>query len=667
MPTTAMGAVLIDPLDENTVYAGSGEANFANHSRPGEGVYKTTDGGATWTQLGVTALSGRCISRLAIDTGSPRRLYAALTRAGGFPGPVAAKGHPNANLARGLWVSSDGAVTWSRITGVPDADITDFVIEPGNANTLYAGVGTPGGSASNGVWKSVDRGATWARLSALPAATSIGRVGLGISPSNPARIYAYFARPADSSGGSATTFGAYRSEDRGLTWTLLSALPSMQATYGWYFTTICVNPTNSFEVHYAALELYRSPDAGVSFTSLGVPHSDVHSAVYDAAGRLVVGCDGGVFRVSGGNWSSLNNGLTLTQCYAGVSTHPTDDVIMTAGLQDNGSVLRATNSTVWYDVLGGDGGWTQIDQTNPQRMFGESQGTGALYRSSDGGATFTAVGSGLSGNNCFLPPYLIDPNNPARMLYGAERVWVSTNGGTTFSALSAAVTGGSATAAIRSMAIAPSNSRYVYVATNNGRVLASSDSGATFTLIRTGNPGWPRTTRELFVEPGDPMSIYLAGAGYATQHVLRSRNAGVTWETLDSGLPDIPVNTIAADTRLHPPAIYAGTEAGVYWTRDDGASWEVYGTGMPHVPVVDLRLEPARSRLVAATQGRGIWVTSIRACAADFNDDGGVDGGDIEAFFLAWQAGNSPADINGDGGVDGSDVQSFFTLWEQGC
>ena len=379
------------------------------------------------------------------------------------------------------------------------------------------------------------------------------------------------------------------------------------------------------EVNFGALSLVRSTNSGASFSGLGVPHPDVHAITYDAAGRMVVGCDGGVYRYSGSGWTTLNTGLTITQCMAGISTHPRDDNVMFVGLQDNGSLKRTGDTTIWTSVTGGDGGWTQVDEWNPARVFAESQGTGALYRSTDGGFSFGGVGAGLSGANCFLPPYLIDPASSVRMLYGTERVWVSTNGGTAFTPLSGDLTGGAAGAAIRSLAIAPSDSRYVYAATNNGRVLVSTNSGASFTLIRINNPGWPRITREMFVDPGDPQTMYLAAAGYGTTQVLRTRNAGATWEPLDGGLPDIPVNTVAVDTRLNPPRIYAGTEAGVYWTLDDGRTWEVFGSGLPKALVNDIRLEASRNRLIVGTQGRGVWSIPISACIADLPVPTAVD------------------------------------------
>src|SRR5262249_31099781 len=155
-------------------------------------------------------------------------------------------------------------------------------------------------------------------------------------------------------------------------------------------------------------------------------HVDMHAAAWDAAGRLVVGDDGGVQRTTdlGANWTAINTGLATVQFYAGISSHPINNLLFLGGLQDNGSGHRSTKTPLWTQVFGADGGWTQIDQVTPARQFVEFQGTGNLYRSTTGGSSFSLSSSGISGGdrNCFLPPYLIDPTNSNHMLYGTQRV-----------------------------------------------------------------------------------------------------------------------------------------------------------------------------------------------------------------------------------------------------
>jgi photosystem II stability/assembly factor-like uncharacterized protein len=258
-------------------------------------------------------------------------------------------------------------------------------------------------------------------------------------------------------------------------------------------------------------------------------------------------------------------------------------------------------------VFGGDGGWTALDQRSPQRVFVEYQGTGNLYRSGDGGNNFNWAGNGIDpwDRHCFLPPYAIDPTDSNRMLYGTQRVYRSQNGGGSWSALSGDLSDGSG--AIRALAIAPSDPNVVYAVTNDGNVLVSQNGGQNFQLILDNVPGWPRVTRELCVDPFNARTVYLAVARYGTDQVRRSADFGQSWQALDGDLPDLPVNVLAVDSRTRMPILYAGTDASVYRSDDGGTSWDRYGDGMPRAAVIDLVLDLSRDRLLAGTQGRGAW------------------------------------------------------------
>jgi photosystem II stability/assembly factor-like uncharacterized protein len=384
------------------------------------------------------------------------------------------------------------------------------------------------------------------------------------------------------------------------------------------------------------LDLYRSTNAGANWSDVAPPHVDQHALAWDALGRLLAGHDGGVTRTAnlGNSWTS-HNSLGVIQFYAGLSTHPSNVEYFLGGTQDNGSNLRSAPGLGWTQVFGGDGGWTQIDQFTPTRLFVEYQGSGNLYLSTNGGGSFNYSGSGInsSDRNCFLPPYLIDPTASSRMWYATHRIYRSTNSGSSWTAISGDLTGGGS-AAIRSLAVAPSDPNNIYAATNDGRVLRSTNGGTSFTLLLSGLPGWPRVTRELFVHPTNPLVVYLAGAGFGETKVQRSVDGGQNWAPLDGDLPDVPVDTVAVDVRGKLPVIYAGADDGLYYSINGGANWFRYGAGLPNACVIDLRLEPARQRLVAATQGRGAWRVPI-AIPGDMNGDGFVNFGDINPFVLA--------------------------------
>jgi len=613
LPCTAVGALAVDPVDDRVVYAGMGEANFAHHSRYGLGIAKSTDGGASWAVYGATQLGGRCVSRLRIDPKDPRRLYASSTRAGGFlPPRAAARGHPGVNGPIGVWLSRDAGSTWQQLgNGIPtDLSATDLALDPANSSVVYAAFGDIFGDSRNGIYKSTDGGTSWGKLSGLP--TFPGRVSIAVAPSRPQRLYAVFVRPASPDSGGAATMAAYKSDDAGLSWGQLTSAGSFQATYGWYLSVVSVRPTDPDVVLFGGLTLRVSVNAGGSFATRTPPHVDLHALEWDANGRLLCGDDGGVHRSDdlGLRWTSLNANLGLVQIYAGISLHPSQPNTIYAGFQDNGSARR-TSGLSWTSFLGGDGGYTGIDPT-ATRVFAEVQGTGTIFRSVNN-SSFASSGSGINGGdrNCFLCPYEIDPQDGMRMLYGTQRVYLSTNGGQSWSALSPDLTGG-ASAAIHGLAIAPSDGRWIYVKTNDGRVQVSEDGGASWQLRRSGVPGWFRTTRPFAIHPQDPKRVWLAVGWFGVEQLLASDDGGRSWRSIDGNLPDVPVHCTGVDTRYgEPPLVYAGTDRGVWRTVDGGKTWEQYGRGLPNVPVIDLRLDPARTRVVVATQGRGVWQSKL--------------------------------------------------------
>jgi len=665
MPTSAIGALAIDPTDENVVYAGTGEANYANHSRYGLGLYKSNDAGNTWVQLAEDAFGGRCFSKIIVNPANPPTVYASITRAGGFPELAAAKGHPGATGPLGVFRSDDGGITWTHLTnGLPDLSATDLASDPADPSTLYAAIGRIFGDPDNGIYKTTDGGASWSKLAGGLPTSNVGRISVAVAPSLPTRLYALVTRAATASGGNASTLGAYRSDNGGGTWIQIP-VPSIQATYGWYLSVVSVSPANPDIVFMGGVSLVRSTSAGSSWQTVTPPHVDMHALTWDAAGRLVCGNDGGAHRTAnlGAYWTALNEGFGVIQFYAGLSTHPTNEHFILGGTQDNGSNLRDSDNTTWAQVFGGDGGWTQVDQSAPNRLFVEYQGTGNLYRSTNGGGNFSWSGNGINytDRNCFLPPYLIDPTNPDRMLYATHRVYRSVTGGSSWSPISGDLTNGSG--AIRTLAFAPSDPDVVYAATNDGNVLVSFDGGSSFDLIASGVPGWPRVTREIFVDPTDPLTMYLAVAHYGEAQVRRTRDGGQTWEALDDTLPDVPVNTVAVDVRGPRPVIYAGADAGLYRSLDAGDSWDRFGEGLPNAAVIDLQLDIGRGWLIAATQGRGAWSIPIATpIGGDLDGDGDVDLTDLGILLSGYgcTGGHCVGDIDGDGDTDLSDLSALL-------
>lgn len=605
----AIGALALDPTNDDIVYAGSGEANFANHSFYGLGLFKSTDGGDSWAVLAASSFAGRTFSRIVVSHADTQILFAAIMPAGGFPALNAAKGHPQRNDPVGVYRSLDGGVNWTLLGGgLPANPASDLWMDPADASILYAAIGDIFGPADNGIYKSEDGGDTWAKLSGGLPFSGNGRISLAIAPTDSQRIYAMITNPASSTGGGASTKGIYRSNDGGLNWQSISP-GNIQASYGWYLSTLLVDPNSPDTVFAGGLTLVRSTNGGTNWSTITPPHVDIHGLTYDSQHRLLCANDGGlhVSTNNGSSWTHLNDGLGIVQFYPGLSVQHTDTVFVLGGTQDNGT-LRREGALNWTNRLGGDGGYTALHPDTPNSMWAEYQGTGNLFFSANGGGGFSWRGSGInsSDRNCFLPPVTYNPNSTTTLLYATHRIYRTTNTGLSWSAISGDLTGGGS-AAVRALVIAPSNPQTVYAATNDGRVLVSVDGGAVWNLKLSGIPGWPRVTRELAVDPADDNVAYLAVSQFGVDQVRRTTNRGDTWEAIDGNLPNVPVNTVAVYRDAGSRAVFIGTDAGVFMASGDETDWSPYGVGMPYSPVNDLVVDTGMDRIVASTMGRGMW------------------------------------------------------------
>ncbi len=619
LPLLSIGALAVDPSNDKVIYAGSGEANYAYHSLYGLGLYRTFNRGRRWRILAPELFSGRAFSRLVVSPHDSRVVWAAVGPAGGtFEGTEGAREHPERDGAMGLFRSRDRGVTWKHLRaaqGLPAFAASDIDLDPIDANRVYAAFGDAFGKNRNGVYRSTDGGETFEPvLTRQSTGLPFGRVTLALAPSDPDRLYAMVTNPSLRvnlggflpSGASAGVL--FRSDDGGSTWTSFTT-GNFMGQQGQYNSTVIVAPDDPDTVFLGGIQMIRSTNGGASFTDVTPPHVDHHDTVFDAIGRLVVANDGGVNRSRdlGATWETRNEGLGIVQIYAGLSLHPTNPDVVLAGMQDNGTNLRRSDTLDWISVFGGDGGYTAINPDDPSLMFVEFQGTGNLYRSTNGGLLFNLSAAGIDGNDraCFLPPMVFDPTDSNRMLYATHRIYESTDGGRNWQAISDDLTSGSPWA-VRSLVIAPSNSNIVYAMTNDGRVLVSFNGGVVWDLVLEDIGGWPRVTRQIAVDPTHPSQAYVADMGFGGPKVLATRSRGRTWQEIGGGLPDVPVNTVAVHREGNRRLIFAGTDAGVFFSRNFGRTWEELGN-LPNTPVNDLVVDVNHDRLVASTLGRGAW------------------------------------------------------------
>jgi len=623
----AMGSIAIDPVDPNIIYAGTGEQNFSLDSYYGCGVLRSTDRGTTWTQLGASVFDinnttegtgGATISRIRVD-------------------PLTAGSTTSTTLYvtsdLGVYRSLDSGQSWTP-TPLLAGVATDLVMDPSNPTVLYASLGNPFADARNGVYKSSNGGASWTKLTGGFPTGEVGRVNLAISASSPTTLYASVQNDFGGSGVDGSLLGIFKTTNGGTSWTQVTGSGASCDTQCWYDMVIAVDPNDSNVVYFGGVELYKSIDGGNNFSNIrpSLVHVDQHALAFDPRNASVVyaGNDGGVFKSTNGgaSWSSLNTNLAITQFYPGVSLHPTDANYILGGTQDNGT-LRFTGSSVWQEIsLGGDGGFTAIDFVSPSTIYHEFQWDNTSFsgprRSDDGGTSFAQKNSGidLSDRAAFVPPYVMDPSNSQKLCFGTFKLYKTTNRGDSWTVLAGGVDltkGG----VISTIAVAPSNPQVIYVGASDGNVVVTTNGGSTFTTVISGLPN--RSVQAIAVHPTSASTAYVVFSGFGSGHVFTTTNTGASWTNISANLPDVPVNAILLDPGA-PSNIYIGTDLGVFRSTDAGGSWSSLNTGLPNVAVFDLAFRSGTNVLVAATHGRGVFkmpvtgtpVLSVTPTSQDF-------------------------------------------------
>ena len=623
LPTTALGAIALDPRDESLVYAGSGEANYAYHSLYGAGFYRSADLGQTFGVLAAKRFAGLAFSELA--AGPDGRLWAGVSRAGGtFAGFEGARRHPRRRAPMGLFRSANGGRAWTLVrNGLPPLPVADVDIDPGDHRRIFVTASDVFGDRRNGVYLSTDGGARFREVLGI-AGTSLGRIALAIAPSDPRFVYAIASRPAgrETTGGFTPVGDAvlalFASSDGGATWTATHP-GDFLGDQGVYDIAIAVSPQDPRVVLLGGVQMLRSRDGGATFANVTPPHVDIHDIEFDAAGRLLAAGDGGVFRSEdlGDSWETLNGGLGTVQYYAGLALSPLDPELVLVGSQDNGTHLRRPDGR-WEQVLGGDGGWGDVRDEDPDTFVVQFQGTGNAFRTEDGGLSFTRVAGAVppEDRTAFQAPLLFGPDSAEGevLYYATQRLHVR-EGGRPFTPVSPDLTGG-APWAVRSIAVSPADPATLWATTNDGRVLVTADRGASWTRVRSGLEGWPRIMRQVAADPLDPDLAVVVDGGFGGARVLLTRNLGRAWTEIGRRLPDLPIFAVAiahVGGRRH---VFAGTDRGVFVTANDGKGWARYGAGLPNAPVHDLVVDTVHGRVVVATLGRGVSSSPLAALGA---------------------------------------------------
>lgn len=577
-----VGCLTIDPVDPNTIYLGTGEEYYAGNTLGGVGIYRSTDGGNSWTLVGSSTFAGQRINEIVIDPNN-RDKWIISTDAG-------------------VYVTTNGGGSFTRrLSGMASA----LRMHPTNPNILWAALGNPWGSSSNGVYVSTNGGTTWTRYNALPLGTGVGRIELDVCRSDPNVLYVVFGETFSAG---ARIHSVWKTTNGGGTWTQLTNAPTGSGQ-SWYDLVIRVDPSNSNIAYVGEVELYRTTDGGNTWTKingsgLSTAHVDQHALAFDPTdpSKIFIGCDGGLFYSAnrGTNRTALNTGRGTMEYYA-FDVHPTNANRLVAGSQDNGTQVRSTSNT-YAITLGGDGFWTAYKRSDPNTVLGEIY-YAIVYRSTNGGSSWSYVFNG-SGDprSPWSAPLVNDPNNPSTFYVGTIYVYRSTDSGGAWSRISPDLTRGSGTLSV--IAIAPSNSNVIYTGSDDGAVYVTTNGGTSWSARYTGLP--VRSVGGIAVDPASPGTIYVGLQGFGSGHVYKSTNYGVSWTDISGNLPDTPLNFLIVNP-IAPNMLIAATDTGVFVTADGGTNWAKLGIGLPSTPCLHLRANATTGYLYVGTYGRGIW------------------------------------------------------------
>jgi hypothetical protein len=587
----------IDSSNPNIMYLATGDGDAGDTYCIG--VLKSTDGGNTWNTTGLTfAVSAqRQMRRLIIHPTNPQVLLAAT------------------NI--GIYRTTNGGTSWTQVaTGTTH----DLEFKPGNPNIIYAGGTTFRLSADGGI--------TWSTISNGIPTTGCNRMAIAVTPADTNFVYAL--RSNSSNSGYA---GLYRSIDGGATFTVMSTTPNVLGNacngtstggQGWFDLCIAVSPTDANLVNVGGVNVWRSNTGGATgtWTIIGcwigtsAPgvylKADHHDLEYDANGDLFSASDGGIFKYNVTNWIDLNANRNIAQIYKiGLSSLTANRWI--TGHQDNGTGLYT--GTVYQASYAGDGMDCFIDRTNDQNLF-TSTPYGAFVRSTNGGASYSSITSGITGSGAWVTPWKQDPVVATRLYAGRSQMFVSNNLGTSWTQLTATGGGG----AITEFAIAPSNNQVIYVIHGTNSVLRkTTDGGLTWTAATALPVGAPTF---ITISPTDPNTLWVTVSGYtAGSKVFQSTNGGTSWVNVSSNLPNLPANCSVYQPGTND-RIYVGMDVGVYYKDNSSVNWTLYNIGLPNAPISDMEISTAAPGLLrAATYGRGVYeVDVIQTTAAPISN-----------------------------------------------
>jgi photosystem II stability/assembly factor-like uncharacterized protein len=635
-PVSSIGSIAVAPSDRNIVYVGSGEANIRGNVAAGDGIYKSSDGGKTWTH--VWTQEGQ-IGTMAVHPRNPDIAFAAVL--GHAFGP---------NPQRGVYRTRDGGKTWQQVLKKDEnTGASDVAIDPKTPAIVFAGFwqarrypwdlqsGGPGG----GLYVSHDGGDTWKQLTAHGLPEGIwGKVGVAVAPSDGQRVYALIE--ADKG-------GLFRSDDGGENWELINATHAVRQR-AWYYTTLTVNPQNENDVWFPQVPLLHSIDGGKTIQYVrGVPHGDNHDVWIDPANprRMILANDGGVHITTNAGETWYSPPLPIAQFYH-VSADTRRPYWVAGAMQDLGTAQGPSDSLSsyialndWHEVGGGEAGHVVSDGADPNIVYaGEYLGIITRYdyrtRESRNISAWPENPSGHGGEDMkyrfqWTAPIAGSPHDPHVIYHGAQVIFRTSDGGQHWDIISPDLTrqdkskqkwaGGPITGdntgvetydTVFAIAESPKQKDLIWAGSDDGLVHVTTDGGKKWTNVTKAMPGFPEWGTVSIIEPSpfDANTAYVVVDAHRLDdmhpYLYKTADLGKSWTRLDSSLPkDIYLHSVREDPKKRGQ-LYLATERGVMYSVDEGKTWRSLQLNLPTVAVHDLIVKD--DDLVLATHGRSMWI-----------------------------------------------------------
>ncbi|HTZ53917.1 MAG TPA: hypothetical protein VMB20_02555 [Candidatus Acidoferrum sp.] len=642
-PVSSVNAIAVAPSAPSTVYIGTGETNLRNDVLFGDGVWRSNDAGTTWAHNGLDAVGS--IAQIAVDPADAQRVFVAAL--GDVYGP---------SQDRGIYRTSDGGATWTKVLYTDDrTGGSSIAMDPSNTRHLLAGMWegwrTPyhltSGGANDGVYETMDGGEHWTRLQAHGLPTGVmGRIAIAFAPSNPKRVYALI----ESAQGT-----LWRSDDGGANWTMVNAAHGIDQR-PFYFTSLTVDPKNADTVYFMSVQMWRSTDGGKTAKPMrGTRGGDYHQLWIDPQNpaRMAAANDQGaeVSNSMGDTW--LNAQMAIAQVYH-VDTDDRIPYTICGEDQDSGSACGPSNSLsfggispdAFFDAGGGESGWIVFDKANSNLIYGDGyQGSVTQYDRRTGEARAIDVwpqdamgwpAAPLKYRFQWTSPLAISPQHPHRLFMGANKIFQTDDGGVTWKPISPDLTRDDKSRqqlsgtpitpdntsveyydVVFSIGPSPVRDGLIWAGTDDGRVWLTRDGGAHWSDVspaqmRTApSDHWLRVD-DVVPSPFDAATAYASADahkwGDRMPQLFVTHDYGATWARIVGDLPANSYTLMLKPDPVRRGMLYAGTASGLYYSFDEGAHWTAFTNGFPTVPVFDFTVQPRFDDLVVATHGRGIWI-----------------------------------------------------------